>query len=84
MTHLTTEELVEWCDSKYGGIIIRFSPRSFQTVVYFLREFAVPTPNSLEQLGAFCSQKYIVVGKRWFLEEVIKNWLFPEEHEMGN
>lgn len=72
MQRLSIDDLVDWSEGEYGGLIVYLTPDTFQKVVYFLREFAVPTKDPLEQLGAFCSGDYLVVGKRRFLSEVIK------------
>ena len=70
MEHLTVETLVDWTESEYGGLIVNFSPQTFQTVCYFLREFAVPTEDPFDQLGAFRSADYLVVGTRHFRDDV--------------
>jgi hypothetical protein len=70
MEHLTVENLVDWTGSEYGGIIVNFSPQNFQIVCYFLREFAVRTDNPFDQLGAFRSGDYLVVGTRHFRDDV--------------
>ena len=70
MENLTVENLVDWTKSDYGGIIVNFSPQTFQTVCYFLREFAVPTVDPFDQLGAFRSGDYLVVGTRYFRDGV--------------
>ena len=72
MTPLSIDDLVNWSDSEYGGLIVDCTPHTLQTVVYFLREFAVPTADPLEQLGAFRTGHYLVIGKRDFREDVIK------------
>jgi hypothetical protein len=70
MDSLTLKNLVEWTGSQYGGVIVNFSPKAFQTICYFLREFAVPTDDPFEQLGAFRSGNYLVVGTRAFRDDV--------------
>jgi hypothetical protein len=72
MRRITVQELVEWTESECGGIIVGFSPEAFNTVCYFLREFAVPTSDPLDQLGAFRSGSYLVVGTRHFRDDVCK------------
>ena len=70
MESLTVQNLVDWSESEYGGIIVHFSPQTFKTVSYFLREFAVPTDDPFAQLGAFRSGNYLVVGTRTFRDDV--------------
>jgi hypothetical protein len=72
MARLTVDELVEWSASSYGGVIVDFAPDTFCTVVYFLREFAVPTEDPFDELGAFRAGDYIVVGTRDFREDILK------------
>jgi hypothetical protein len=70
MARLTVEDLVEWTGSNYGGLILHFTPQAFQTVCYFLREFAVPTTDPFDEIGAFQSGDFLVVGKRHFRDDV--------------
>jgi hypothetical protein len=72
MERITVEELVDWTESEYGGIIVNFSPEAFKTVSYFLREFALPTTDPFDQIGAFRSGRYLVVGTRYFRDDVCK------------
>lgn len=70
MSRLSVQELVDWSHSEYGGLIVPFSPDNYRTVCYFLREFAVPTLDPLEELGAFQFGNYLIVGKSRFRVEV--------------
>ena len=75
---LTVEELAVWTGTKYGGDVIGFSDGNFKTVSSFIRNSASPTSDPADELGAFRCGPYLVVGKRWFRDDVCKAWEFSE------
>lgn len=72
MNTLTLETLVDWSESNSDGLIAGFSHGNFKTVVYFLREFSVPTDDPRDELEGVRLGEFLVVGKRWFVEDVVK------------
>jgi hypothetical protein len=67
---LNIQELERWAQGNSGGLIVPLTHENFKMISYYLQEFAVETRDPRNQIGAFQLGRLIVVGRRWFLEEV--------------
>ena len=79
MKILSIQELERWAQGDSGGLIVQLTHENFKMVSYYLQEFAVETEHPRDQIGAFQLGRLIVLGRRWFLEDV-KNGLGLPDH----
>ncbi len=70
MKKVTVKNISKWLESDAGGMILPFSPENFKMISYYLHEFATEAEDPRDRVGAFQMGKFLVVGKRWFLDGV--------------
>jgi hypothetical protein len=74
---ISLKDLDKWSKSEGGGLIFRFSHANFKTVAYFLHEFTIDGEDPMNRIGAFRLGNLLVVGRRWFLEDIWKGLGLP-------
>ena len=78
MALLSVDILNEWTESNFGGLLVGFSQENQAVVNYYVHEFGVPTVNPNNQIGAIRCGEYLVVGKKWFREQVWLSFNYSE------